>query len=89
MPLDGNANGHSEQFKHSCIVQPGRCGFHCNKSNVTALGGGPGTVTVSTSFTRLSEGISIEQKDADTQIQIWVLEIVSVKKTTGYLLQPV
>lgn len=40
VPLDVNANGHSKQFKHSCIVQPGRWGFHCNKSNVTALGGG-------------------------------------------------
>lgn len=30
----------SEQFKHSCIVQPGHCGSHCNKSKVTALGGG-------------------------------------------------
>lgn len=40
VPLDGNANGHSEQFKHSCIVQPEHCGFHCNKSNVTALGEG-------------------------------------------------
>lgn len=29
----------TEQFKHSCIVQPGRCGFHYNKSNVTAVGG--------------------------------------------------
>lgn len=40
LPLDVNANGHSEQFKHSCIVQPGHCGFHCHKSNVTALGSG-------------------------------------------------
>lgn len=32
----------SEQFKHSCIVQPGHCGSHCNKSKVTALGGGTG-----------------------------------------------
>ncbi|KAK2891773.1 hypothetical protein Q8A73_017438 [Channa argus] len=40
VPLDGNANGHSEQFKHSCIVQARRCGFQCHKSNVTALGEG-------------------------------------------------
>lgn len=38
--LDVNANGHSEQFKHSCIVQPRHYGYHCNKSNVTALGSG-------------------------------------------------
>lgn len=64
VPLDANADGHSEQFKLSCIVQAGRCGFHCHKSNVTALGEAEGTgiVTVWTSFTRLLEGISIKQK---------------------------
>lgn len=40
VPLDVNVDGHSEQFKHSCIVQPEHCGFCCNKSKVTALGSG-------------------------------------------------
>lgn len=40
VPLDANVDGHFEQYKHSCIVQPEHCGFHCNKSNVTALDDG-------------------------------------------------
>lgn len=49
VPLDANADGHSEPFKHLCIVQAGRCGFHCHKSNVTARheASATGTVTIS------------------------------------------
>lgn len=43
-------------------------GFYCNKSNVTARGEEAGIVSVSTSFMRLSEGTSREQKNGGTQI---------------------
>lgn len=55
--LDGNADGHGEQFKHSCIVQPGRCGFHCNESNVTARGSGTKVCHCPDKFWRLSQCI--------------------------------
>lgn len=54
-----------EQFKHSCIVQPGHCGSQCYKSKVTALGGGTGGLSLSQQASRDSQKVSRPSKKDD------------------------